>query len=839
MARMAQYVLINPVGTRHAGEVLDSVQDGQEVINQLAAFGGVLVPLPNALLQPYIDRCQSLILVGNYDEATAMMQAAYASSTAISGGGTPGSIPIWSSASGLADSAIAQVSGAIRTLTLTNAGAGATNGTYSQQALTGGSGSGATADIVVTGGVVTTLALRNPGTGYTVGNTLSCATIGGAGFVFTVSAVSASDNASGDVTALRLGVGTPSALTTLYAAGAISATKFERRAATQISSPSMWSALAILDTESEPGGVFSETSNDTNVVALAILSRVNLSAVSAGKFVHGIYGTVVMTSPTSTSFTALAAAQLDSRFEAPAMTGRASLSTRGVLASANIGNVGAGNTFQFLRCVDAQGFIAPTTSQTITDHATYHAIVTYNTTAAQTIASFHAFRSAAHGFLNAAHVVTNFYGLRIEPVSLSGGATITNRWGVSHEDALGKSRFYGNLGVGNLLDVGAGKVIGSLTLTNGGTGYTNNSYSQVALTTVTGTGTGATADIVVAGGIVTTVVLRAPGQGYAVGDTLSCASIGAGSNFLVTVATTASILRSDGTVVGTRVGAGTTNPIAGVDSRSAMAVLGTSQFIATNPSFPSSPLNVQAAAYVGTTADPSGRCTPPLGTTIALGYFGNPIFDMSSQTAFCQATGAFFKSSLEIAGNGSSTRVQGVSADARVFGSTISGKTLSIFAYSAQANVGTDLSNANTFSLITSYSSSQNVQSTTAQTITSIVSFNDNSTFFSGGAHVVTNHYAFRSVAPTLGSATITNRWGISLEDAAANNVFAGRSAMGQAAGTAATALVDVGASTTAAASLRIRSGTAPTTPNDGDIWFDGTALRIRIAGVTRTVTVT
>lgn len=39
------------------------------------------------------------------------------------------------------------------------------------------------------------------------------------------------------------------------------------------------------------------------------------------------------------------------------------------------------------------------------------------------------------------------------------------------------------------------------------------------------------------------------------------------------------------------------------------------------------------------------------------------------------------------------------------------------------------------------------------------------------------------------------------------------------------TGVVDVPPSTTARASLRVRSGTAPTTPNAGDIWFDGTNL--------------
>jgi hypothetical protein len=55
----------------------------------------------------------------------------------------------------------------------------------------------------------------------------------------------------------------------------------------------------------------------------------------------------------------------------------------------------------------------------------------------------------------------------------------------------------------------------------------------------------------------------------------------------------------------------------------------------------------------------------------------------------------------------------------------------------------------------------------------------------------------------------------------------------------AATAQVDIAGSSTARASLRIRSGTAPTTPNDGDIWFDGTDIKMRIGGVTKTFTLT
>ena len=45
-------------------------------------------------------------------------------------------------------------------------------------------------------------------------------------------------------------------------------------------------------------------------------------------------------------------------------------------------------------------------------------------------------------------------------------------------------------------------------------------------------------------------------------------------------------------------------------------------------------------------------------------------------------------------------------------------------------------------------------------------------------------------------------------------------------------------ASTTASATLRIPGGTAPTTPTDGDIWFDNTNLFMRIGGVTKTFTI-
>lgn len=69
----------------------------------------------------------------------------------------------------------------------TSGGTGYTNGTYSNISLTGGTGTGATANITVTGGVVTVSKITNPGSGYTVGDVLSASIPAGSGFTLTIS----------------------------------------------------------------------------------------------------------------------------------------------------------------------------------------------------------------------------------------------------------------------------------------------------------------------------------------------------------------------------------------------------------------------------------------------------------------------------------------------------------------------------------------------------------------------------------------------------------------------------------------------------------------------------
>jgi hypothetical protein len=76
--------------------------------------------------------------------------------------------------------------GGVNAFTLTSGGTLYTNGTYLAQPLTGGSGTGATADITVAGGIVTSVVIVNRGQNYTVGNILSASIPVGSGFQITV-----------------------------------------------------------------------------------------------------------------------------------------------------------------------------------------------------------------------------------------------------------------------------------------------------------------------------------------------------------------------------------------------------------------------------------------------------------------------------------------------------------------------------------------------------------------------------------------------------------------------------------------------------------------------------
>jgi hypothetical protein len=90
------------------------------------------------------------------------------------------------------------VQGQIISLGALTSGSLYTNGVYQNVPLTGGSGSGATADIVVIGGIVTSCTLKFGGNFYVAGDTLSVAasSVGGSGSGFSIP-VAAISNATG------------------------------------------------------------------------------------------------------------------------------------------------------------------------------------------------------------------------------------------------------------------------------------------------------------------------------------------------------------------------------------------------------------------------------------------------------------------------------------------------------------------------------------------------------------------------------------------------------------------------------------------------------------------
>lgn len=75
----------------------------------------------------------------------------------------------------------------------TAGGSGYTDGTYTNQALTGGDGLGARADITVSGGVVTTTTIVAEGANYRNGDVLTVAIPGGSGYTYTVTSVRQAD----------------------------------------------------------------------------------------------------------------------------------------------------------------------------------------------------------------------------------------------------------------------------------------------------------------------------------------------------------------------------------------------------------------------------------------------------------------------------------------------------------------------------------------------------------------------------------------------------------------------------------------------------------------------
>lgn len=58
-------------------------------------------------------------------------------------------------------------------------------------------------------------------------------------------------------------------------------------------------------------------------------------------------------------------------------------------------------------------------------------------------------------------------------------------------------------------------------ITAGGVGYQDGAYPDIPFTAISGLGAGGTADVIIAGGVVTDVVVHTPGDGYKINDNLT------------------------------------------------------------------------------------------------------------------------------------------------------------------------------------------------------------------------------------------------------------------------------------------------------------------------------
>jgi len=359
-------------------------------------------------------------------------------------------------------------SGAIATLTFTSPGAGYTNGTYSQQALTGGTGSGATADFVVAGGTVTIMTLRSPGTGYAAGNALSCATLGaGAGLVVTVATISQVVGGSGNLTALgRIGAGTATPLVTGEFVGSVWSRKSESILSVNSSGTyTQFRAGILVNPDAEPTKQTVVTATENPILCgIGALSRYDLSARTTNTSVYGVYANTSITTQNASASGFAYGGLFISTSVSPTLSG-ASLNNIGVWAQATVtSTVTSANTITTLYAYDASVSCSATTAQSIQN------------------AGYLVFRGA--NFSGAAHVVNDFYGLYLPTTTLLNSATITNRWGISQQDTLAKNYFAGNVGVTNTspsypLHVGAGNAAGIVT--TGPTAYvaTNGATSLV------------------------------------------------------------------------------------------------------------------------------------------------------------------------------------------------------------------------------------------------------------------------------------------------------------------------------------------------------------------------
>jgi gliding motility-associated-like protein len=384
-----------------------------------------------------------------------------------------------------------------------------TNGTYLSVPLTGGTGTGALATVVVSGGVVSSVAVTNGGSGYTIGDVLSCnaTSVGGTGSGFSITIT--------NITAIPADV-----------------TQLLTLTAPVINFPALGTKV-FTSTDLNPGATGAYLSSNS-------IASVTLTAGTG--YANGVYYAVPLTGGTGTGATATITVLGGVVTSALITSGGSLYNVSNVLTTANTNLGGVGSGFSLVvSAVSASLPVTYTSSNlavativnnfihfvgtgTTTITASQNAPAGLNLGAVVLPASTSQTLTVTQPVITFAPVGTRALGSN----DVSPGATSTISTPINYTSS--------NLAVATINNNG----VGSFNSQVRGTGYVRGIYSNVPLTGGTGTGALATVTVDIVGQSfvsnvlvsttygITAVLITSNGSGYAVGDVLSVdpASVG-------------------------------------------------------------------------------------------------------------------------------------------------------------------------------------------------------------------------------------------------------------------------------------------------------------------------
>ena len=368
-------------------------------------------------------------------------------------------------------------------------------GIFRDTPLTGGSGTGATGNIIVTGGSVTAASVVEPGVGYAVGDSLSAALTGSSNGIATTSAITGGSNYTN-------GTYTNVALTGGTGAGAVATITVSSNAVSAVTITSAGSGYTVADSISAAAATLG---NGINTLTTG-------SLVGGANYGPGTYTNVSLTGGTGTGAKATIIVGVGGDVTGVTLTSRGVNYTVADSLSAAAANLGG--------VTNGVGTLGAVTGGSNYTNGTFTNVPLTGGTGSGARATIVVSANA----VSTTTITTKGSGYTVSDTLSASASTIGN----------------GIQTLGTITGGGAYTANGILTLKNrvDGTLYTNGTYTNVPLTG--GTGNGAQATIVVSGGGVTSVTLTKTGSGYTVDNELSASSVdigGTGSGFKIYVDT--------------------------------------------------------------------------------------------------------------------------------------------------------------------------------------------------------------------------------------------------------------------------------------------------------------